>query len=142
MSNARFSKDWGLQSIRRGALGIVRLLLLALSLQIALPMVEGLAAAPLELANSFSADLSASLCHDAAAGQPTAPVGDASRASGHCLFCLPLVGDHATQTGELAIPVPQAEAAALLVVSHQRERPSSQYVLAHSRAPPRESSPA
>ena len=138
MTSARSFRGWGLQSIRRGALGIVRLLLLALSVQIAIPLMDGLAAAPLDRAGSFSADLSSSLCHDASADEQGAPAGgESSHQSRHCLFCLPLVGGHATQTAEFAVPAPKAEAVAVVAVGDQRQPLAAHYVLAHSRAPPR-----
>jgi len=132
------SRGWGLQSLRRGALGTVRLLLLALSLQLAVPLVDGLAAASLDRAGSFAADLGNSLCHDASADEHGAPpAGGESAQSRHCLFCLPLMGGHATQVAEFAVPVPKAEAAAVPAAGDQRQPAAAHYVLAHSRAPPR-----
>lgn len=134
-------RGWGLQSLRRGALGTVRLLLLALSLQLAIPLVDGLAAASLERAGSFAADLGNSLCHDASADEHGAPpAGGEAAQSHHCLFCLPLMSGHATQVAEFAVPAPTAEAAAVPATGDQRQPAASAYVLAHSRAPPRESS--
>ncbi|TAN57355.1 MAG: hypothetical protein EPN20_17420 [Magnetospirillum sp.] len=134
----RSSREWGLQSFRNGALGIVRLLLLALSLQIAIPVVDGLAAVSLDRVDAFTADLSNSLCHDGSANEGGAPAGNAPVQSRHCLFCLPLAGDHATQTVEFAVPAPKVVAVAAIAVGDQREAVSPPYVLAHSRAPPRE----
>ncbi|MDO8608029.1 MAG: hypothetical protein Q7R40_15955 [Phaeospirillum sp.] len=139
MLNARSAKGWSLQSFQSGALGIVRLLLLALSLQIALPVVDGLASVRID---SFTADLNSSLCHDGSVETPGAPAQDTSRQSRHCLFCLPLTGDHATQTAEFSIPAPKTVAVATLAIGDQRQSLSSPYVLAHSRAPPRESGSA
>ena len=112
------------------------LLLLALSLQIAIPVMDGLASSPIGPAGSFAADLSTSLCHDASTSDQGTPVGGQSQQTRHCLFCLPLMSGHATQTAEFTIPAPKVQAITALTVGDQQEPLSSHYILAYSRAPP------
>ena len=142
MSNARVSSGWGLQSIRRGVPGIVRLLLLALSLQLSIPLVDGVAPVSLAPAGSFAADLGHSLCHDTSDGEHGAPVSDESNHACHCLFCLPLLGAHATPGIEFTLPVPRLATAVAIAIGDQRQPAATHYILARGRAPPRESSPA
>ncbi len=104
-----FAQSRVMRTMRAKGLGVARLLLLALSVQLFSPVV-GLAG--LGQLAALEADIASSLCHDS--GTAGIPVGDAdARMAKHCVFCLPLVGGDAIALGEMAPSVPVA---GLLVV--------------------------
>ncbi|RAU22397.1 hypothetical protein CU669_06720 [Paramagnetospirillum kuznetsovii] len=98
-----------MRAVRAKWLCVIRLLLLALSLQLLMPFT-GLVG--LGHATALEADLNASLCHDG--GANGAPLADGDGAAvNHCIFCLPLVGGHAINLDE---SVPAAPMAGVAVV--------------------------
>lgn len=113
---------------------MVRLLLLALTLQVSLPVIEGIAPVSLAPAGSLGADLSASLCHDASANQPAE--GNRHEAGRHCLLCLPLVGDHAAPAADQVLSAPSAAIIAMVSATERTHRRLTRHILASSRAPP------
>jgi len=137
-TDRRSTTGWGLRFLRGKALVIARLLVVAFALQLALPGIEGMAPVSLARPGTITADLTASLCHDASAdhgGFP--PAGDEHHGAGHCLFCLPLIGAHAVPGSDIAvIPLPPSRRIAVLAAPDIPGRPTQRHILASSRAPP------
>lgn len=132
MRLGRFAQGSVLQMVRSKGLGIVRLLLVALSLQLLTPLVD---AVPLGQAAALEADIASSLCHDG--GNSAAPVEQGDRHGvKHCIFCLPLVGGHAVHLGEIVLAGPDAAVITVARPFQDRHALGHRRDFAFARAPP------
>lgn len=121
-----------LKHLRSRASTVARLVMLALCLQLALPLLaSGTAAAE----TGLRADLQSSICHEGRDTSTPASAADA-RGAPHCLFCLPLAGAAVPTAGSPALPLPLGGEALHLVPSNHQAPDSSRPVSARSRAPP------
>lgn len=122
--------------LRSRASSVTRLLVLALCLQLAVPLLDlgGIAAQAGEAA--FRADLQSSLCHDgkseAAPGQAPASPSQVK----HCIFCLPMAGTPAAAGTAPLTPLPGRAEETRLAVADDQTPASARPVFARSRAPP------
>lgn len=136
MSGGVLSRSGLLHGMRVRGTGIVRLLLLAFALQLAVPLFQlgGVAAQAGEAA--FNADLQSSLCHDGKA-DGTADQGPATQSqANHCIFCLPMAGNPA-MAGYTAQPaIPTAEEIIAAPVADDLVPAALRPAFARSRSPP------
>ncbi|MBI3446881.1 MAG: hypothetical protein HY055_16320 [Magnetospirillum sp.] len=111
--------------------------MLAFSLQLLAPLLDfGAVAAGLGEAG-LQADLQSSLCHDPGAGQPDGgSPAPSSVQTKHCVFCLPMAGDHATTGPEIGLRLPTRAAPVSMVAVADQVRDLSRPAFARSRAPP------
>lgn len=127
-----------LQRMRGRMTGITRLLMLALCLQLASPLLHpGVATASQSLSEArLQADLRASLCHDGSSGQDAGRVPASSLGAGHCIFCLPLSGASVAVFATSTVPAPTFRAATSVVPSDNQAPAGSYPTAARPRAPP------
>ncbi|CUW41461.1 conserved protein of unknown function [Magnetospirillum sp. XM-1] len=136
MSGGVLSRSGWLRGIRARGAGIVRLLLLAFALQLAVPLfnVGGIAALAGEAA--FQADLQSSLCHDGKVDAAPDDVPVPSAQTKHCVFCLPMAGDPATAGFAAQPPIPASTEITAAHVADDQVPQAARPAFARSRAPP------
>lgn len=127
-----------LQRMRGRMTGVTRLLMLALCLQLASPLLNpGIATAGQSLSEArLQADIQASLCHDGSSGQDAGRVPASSLGAGHCIFCLPLSGASVAVFATSTVPAPTFSAATHVVPSDNQAPDGSYPTAARPRAPP------
>ncbi len=136
MSGGVLRRGGWLRRIRAGGSGIARLLLLALALQLTVPLLDlgGIAALAGEAA--LHADLQSSLCHDPGNDPSTDEAPGPAAQVKHCIFCLPMAGDPAA-TGADTLGVERLASASTIIPASADQVPElSRSGLARSRAPP------
>ena len=136
MSGGALRRIGWLRKIRAGSAGIARLLLLAFTLQLAVPLLELGGVAALAGEAALQADLQSSLCHDSnsAPSQDQAPAS--SQQVKHCIFCLPMAGDPASAGIALQAPIPSSMAAITTGPADDQVPLTTRPAFARSRAPP------
>ena len=136
MSGGHIRRGGFLRTLRADAAAIVRLVLLAFALQLAVPALQwgGVAAQAGEA--GLQADLLSSLCHDS--GPSDGAGGGAAQDSSvkHCIFCMPMAGGHLAGITLPPSPVPATLRGKLLPVRDAQTRSDRDVVFAWSRAPP------
>ena len=136
MSGRRIGQGSVMGRVRQGAAGIARVLILAFALQLLAPLLDlGSVAATIGEAG-LQADLQSSLCHDAGAEQPQPPPSSAHHPAKHCVFCLPMAGDHATTSAAPFLLLPGRAATIAIRMAPDQVSDLSRPAFARSRAPP------
>jgi len=131
-----FRRSGWLRVLRKEAAGFARLLLLALGLQLSLPLLSPDLVASQAMEAVFRADLQASVCHDQGAGPAPEGMPAAEVQAGHCVLCLPLAGDPATATPEPQPPLPSSTATRAATAPADQVPADNRPDHARSRAPP------
>jgi hypothetical protein len=130
-------KAEALTRIRRGAAGVARLVLLALCLQLALPLLGGSNLAAAGAGDSrLQTDLAATICHAGGAAEVPAGGSAAQAGLGHCIFCLPISTASLAAAPLLIAPAPTLRGAVGLSTPDYRLPASRCPAFARSRAPP------
>ena len=132
----RIRQDRGKSWVRLWAAGIARVVLLAFALQLLAPLFDLGAIAASVGESALQADLRSSLCHDASADQPQAPPSGAGHTAKHCVFCLPMAGDHAAASVAPALLLPGKSSAVTVAIAPDQVLELSRPSFARSRAPP------
>ncbi|CAA7617032.1 conserved hypothetical protein [Candidatus Terasakiella magnetica] len=127
-----------LRVMRAKALGIVQALLFALTLQAALPTLAAADSIMMAGDAAWAADLNASLCHDGSSDTPAGQPGQSGSAgtSKHCIFCLPLAGEHAALKSDLILVLPSVHPLQIAVLHEDGAPPAHRQIFANPRAPP------
>lgn len=121
-----------MKRLRGRASTVARLVMLALCLQLALPLLAS--GAPAAEAG-LRADLQSSICHESRDESAPASTADAQGTT-HCLFCLPLAGIAGPTAAFPSLPLPLGNEALLLVPADHQAPDSSRPASSRSRAPP------
>lgn len=125
-----------LHTVRAGASGIARLLLVAFTLQLLVPLLDlGAVAAGVGEA-ALQADLNSSLCHDPGPARSDDGGPAAGQQVKHCIFCMSMAGDHAQMGAEIGLALPARSAAVSLAAGPDQVPDLTRPSFARSRAPP------
>lgn len=136
MSGGHIRRAGFLRTLRTDSAAIVRLLILAFALQLAVPLFQWGNVSARAGEAGLQADLLSSLCH--APDTDDLPARGAAQDSSvkHCIFCMPMAGGHFAAGAQLQVPAPALMAAKPSVAPDNLTRFDSRSVLAWSRAPP------